>query len=266
MRITVLGSASGISMPGRGHASVAVECGSGLYMLDLGEPAGREILARRLPVERLRAAFVTHMHADHCGGIFQFVKNLHLYHNHPDYLPQVDEFILAVPDEAVDAVNAFLTATYMFPERMKVSVRLAGIRPGAFYSDENLAAAAIPTTHLEEYRGFLAAHPEYGGPRGQAFAFVLEGEGKRVVYSGDLGTVDDIRETARGADLLVLEFGHLLPIEENLRRLADIGVGRIILTHIFPDYSDRTAELQASCDGVMPGVVSVAEDGLVVRV
>ena len=266
MRITVLGSASGISMPGRGHTSVALESGDGLYLFDLGEPVGREILARGLPAEKLKAAFVSHMHSDHTGGLFQFVKNLHLYHNHPDYLPQVDEITLALPEEAVGAVRAFFIASYMFPERLNVQVKYVPVRPGRVYEDTNIRVDACPTTHLDNYRDFLASRPEYAGPRCQAFSFEAAAEGRRVFYSGDLGDVSDVLASAAGADLLILEFGHLLPLEENLTRLADIGVGRIILTHIFPDYTEKTAELQAIADSILPGVVTVAEDGLQVDV
>jgi ribonuclease BN (tRNA processing enzyme) len=227
---------------------------------------GRELLARNLPVERLEAAFVTHMHSDHAGGLFQFVKNLHLYHNHPDYLPQIDEITLAVPAEAVEAVKAFFTASYMFPEKMNVRVKLAGIREGLFFEDGNVQVSARRTTHLDNYAEFLAEHPEYKGPRCEAFAFEARGEGKRIVYSGDLGRVSDILEMAKGADLLILEFGHLLPLAENLARLKGLGIGHVVLTHIFPDYTSRGDELQRTADSVLPGAVTVARDGLTVMV
>jgi len=264
MRVTVLGSASGISMPGRGHTCVALECGRGLYLFDLGEPVGREILARGLPVASLKAAFVSHMHSDHAGGLFQLLKNLHLYHNHPRYLPQVDRVTIALPAEAVDAVKAFSVAMYMFAERMKVRVDYLPISAGPLYRDENIRVTARATAHMDEYRDLVKSRPEYAALKCEAFSFEVFAEGRRIVYSGDLGSIDDILAVARGADLVVLEFGHLLPLEENLARLAGLGIGRIILTHIFPDYNDRKCELQASADGVLPGLVAVADDGLAV--
>jgi len=249
-------------MPGRAHACVAIECGNGLYVFDLGEPAGRGLLAGGLPLPKLRAAFVSHMHSDHVGGLFQFVKNLHLYHNHPGYLPQVDEITLALPGEAVGAVMKFFIASYMFPERLKVKINWLGVRPGPVYEDGNIRVAALPTTHLDEIKPFLAEHPEYAGPRGEAFSFEVTAGGKRVLYSGDLGAISDVLEPARGADVLILEFGHLLPLEDNLRKLAGLGVGKVVLTHIFPDYNEKGAELQSIADRVLPGRVTVAKDGL----
>jgi ribonuclease BN (tRNA processing enzyme) len=261
VKITVLGSASGISMPGRGHACVAVESGGALYLLDAGEPVGREVLARKLPIEKLRAVFVSHMHVDHVGGLLQMVKNFDLYHNHPEYLPQLDRVTIGLPAEAVEAVKEFFVACYSFPERMKVRVDYLPIAAGRFYEDEYVSVEAHRTTHLDGVARWLAAHPQYAGPKGEAFSFEIRGEGKRVFYSGDLGKVDDIMPAARGADLLVLEFGHLLPLEENLAKLAPLGVRRIVLTHIFPDYTDKGAELQGIADRVLPGIVTVAADG-----
>ena len=81
MKVTILGSASGISMPGRGHASVSLETENGLYIFDLGEPVGKTMLELGLPIEKLKAAFISHMHSDHSGGLAQFIKNL--YHCNP---------------------------------------------------------------------------------------------------------------------------------------------------------------------------------------
>ena len=261
MRITVLGSASGISMPGRGHASVALEAGGGLYFFDLGEPVGRSMLEAGLPIANLRAAFVSHMHSDHSGGLLQFVKNLHLYHNHADYLPQVDSLTLALPSEAVDPVKAFLAASYMFPECMSVEVNFLPVERGAVYVDELISVTAHDTGHLSGHREFVASRPEYSFLRCQAFSYEVEVAGRRMVYSGDLGGIDDIIPVASGADLLVLEFGHLLPLGENLKKLRTLGIGKVVLTHIFPDYNDRADELSAIAEEVLPGIVSVAADG-----
>jgi len=252
-------------MPRRGHASVALEAGTGLYLFDLGEPVGRQLLALRMPVERLKAAFISHMHVDHVGGLFQTIKNLDLYHNHPEYLPQVEALTIALPAEAVDAVKAFFIACHSFPERNPVKVSYIPVRQGPVYHDESISVTALRSTHLDGLASFLAAHPEYS-PARQAFSYEIKAEGRRVIYSGDLGEVGDIMATAAGADLLILEFGHLLPLDENLERLAPLGIKKIILTHIFPAFTDKTAELQEIADRVMPGVVTVAEDGLEVIV
>ncbi len=249
-------------MPRRGHASVALQAGGGLYLFDLGEPVGRTLLALGMPIERLRAAFISHMHIDHVGGLFQFVKNLDLYHNHPEYLPQVAEVTLALPDEAVDAVQAFFKACYSFPERMKVRVNYLPVREGLVLDDGAVAVTARPTTHFDGLRAFLAARPQYAANRRQAYMYEVRAEGRRILYTGDLGAVEDVIPAASGADLVILEFGHLLPLDENLRKLAPLGLKRVILTHIFPDYTDRTEELQATADAILPGVVTVAEDGL----
>ncbi|MHC4712647.1 MAG: MBL fold metallo-hydrolase [Planctomycetota bacterium] len=265
MRLTILGSASGISMPGRGHAAVALEAGAGLYLFDLGEPVGRSLLALGLPLENLRAAFISHMHSDHCGGLPQFVKNLHLYHNHPEYLPQVDRIALALPSEAVEAVKAFMGACYMFSERLAVTVEYLGVKEGFVYDDGEVTVRAHPTTHMEQYRPLVTGDPSRSSIDCQSFSFEAERGGRRTLYSGDVGSVEDLLPIAAGVDVLVLEFGHLLPLEENLKRLADLGIGRIIVTHIFPDYNDETGRLQELADSAVPGLVTVAEDGLVIE-
>ena len=97
-------------------------------------------------------------------------------------------------------------------------------------------------------------------------------EGRAFVYTGDTEYSESVVELARGAHTMLIECsfpdgspipGHLTP--DTVARIAsEAGVGRVLLTHIYPaaDRLDLAAEVGKGYDGE----VIVAEDGLTVSV
>jgi len=97
--------------------------------------------------------------------------------------------------------------------------------------------------------------------------------GRRLVYSGDTGpgAADALVELARGADLLLIEAsllarrGDRAPGHLTARQAAQIareaGVGRLLLTHLLPEYDPE--EVLAEAREVFPGA-QLAEPGATV--
>jgi ribonuclease BN (tRNA processing enzyme) len=99
-----------------------------------------------------------------------------------------------------------------------------------------------------------------------SLAYRVEAEGRSLVYSGDTDESDSLVALARGADLLVLEAanpfkvkGHLTPAEAG-RLAARAGVGRLLLTHLYPPCD--TVDVAALAGLEFSGEILRAEDGL----
>ena len=69
MSLNVLGCAAAIPTPGRMTSCQVLENRQSLYMIDCGEGAQTMFRKMRLPFNRLRHIFISHLHGDHCLGL-----------------------------------------------------------------------------------------------------------------------------------------------------------------------------------------------------
>jgi ribonuclease BN (tRNA processing enzyme) len=104
--------------------------------------------------------------------------------------------------------------------------------------------------------------------RPESIAYRLEGENGAFVYTGDTEYAGSVVELARDAHTLLIECsfpddapvpGHLTP--SGVARMAgEAGVGRVVLTHVYPaaDELDLVGEVRRDFDGE----VVLAGDGL----
>ena len=85
--VTVLGTASAMPLHGRHHSAQWVSYGSHYFLIDCGEATQYQILRYGLAWHRLKAIFISHLHADHAGGLAGLLTSLHLQgHVKPVYV------------------------------------------------------------------------------------------------------------------------------------------------------------------------------------
>ena len=74
MRITFVGSSHGIPEPNRKCSCIMLEMGDRIYFIDMGTSAVDALRARGMPVENVKAVFISHMHGDHINGLILFIN------------------------------------------------------------------------------------------------------------------------------------------------------------------------------------------------
>ncbi|MCX8113133.1 MAG: ribonuclease Z [Bacteroidia bacterium] len=85
--VRVLGSSAAMPLHGRHHSAQWLQYGSLHFLLDCGEATQHQILRYRLPLHKLNGVFISHLHADHVGGIGGLLTTLHMQgHQKPLYL------------------------------------------------------------------------------------------------------------------------------------------------------------------------------------
>lgn len=241
MKITFLGTSDGLPRPGHFRASTMIEISDRLYLIDGGAPVIDLILSNGKRPEQLKAFFNTHPHTDHVDGLLSLITLCGW--TYPD-----TAFDICVPDRCVtDAFVAYhetLTGTKYPHDRLRNKV----YTEGEIYDDGYIRVSAIPTKHC-------LPMPSY--------AFLVEAEGKRVVFSGDMSQFfrgDDFPKVVldEDIDLFVCEmahFGeeHILPYFERCR------AKRVMFNH----YQKRKeADIESlSTPGRFPFSVSMAQDG-----
>jgi ribonuclease BN (tRNA processing enzyme) len=198
-KVVLLGTGTPVADEHRFGPATAIVVGDTPYLIDFGPGVVRRAAAAKeagvhgLDVQKLKRAFVTHLHSDHTTG-------------YPDliFTPWVlgrDEPLEVYGPEGIRPMTENVLAAY----QQDVHMRLFGlepannrghrviakeIEPGVFYEDDNLTVEAFPVKH---------------GSWPQAFGYKFRTPDKTIVISGDTAPTAEIIDQSQDCDILIHE-------------------------------------------------------------
>jgi ribonuclease Z len=251
LRVAIYGSAAGFPTEKRFTTAMALWRGEELYLVDCGEPIAAHLARRRVSPDALRAAFITHAHADHLAGLPMLLQWMQLNR-------RARPLTVCLPAEAVGSTHDFLNLLYLLPELLGFDLELRQLRHGRVYEADGLVVDAVPNRHLEAIvmRALAAGFPA----RGDSFSYRVAVDGKRIFFSGDLAEATEA-QAAEGSDLAVVELAHFTP-EDLGRALAEVEVPRLVVNHLLHTLEPVEDEIPARIKGAgFGGEVHVARDG-----
>jgi len=243
MKITFLGTGAAYPRKKSAFSSTLVETGSGAYIIDTGAPITKKLLDFDKKADDVRAVFLTHSHSDHVIGLPDLIKSLN------ELGTPVDCFF--TESSLPEGIRGYLWALglKLNPRTARFSIYTEGV----IYEKGGVKVTAISNGHMKKEN-----KPSY--------SFVLEAEGKRVVFSGDITRADLPRlADIDDVDLFVLELTHidLLSVCECLGRQK---VKCIAFNHI-GDFSAREEQINNFCNSEnFPYPVLIAYDGLSIEI
>jgi ribonuclease Z len=221
----------------------------------------RRLLAAQIDPGGIGHVFLSHRHLDHVGGLEPLLMSVFSERSRAGQPPPPVR-LHALPGSA-GAIRAWLAAADASGERV-FGERLAWTTPPpgiAVDLDAGTRLTLVSVDHLP--------------PGGEAGGCVVEGDGARVVYSGDTRPCPGLVEAARGADLLIHEAGGLETRAESLHRVghstaadagraaARAGARALALFHLPAAGWVAPADLLAEARRHAPGVeVLLSEDGM----
>ena len=238
MKIAFFGASHGVPEKGRRCSCILVEVGENRYFIDMGTNAIEQLRDRDIPVESVKGIFITHMHGDHTNGLISFIDVCNWF-----FVDANPTIILPPPmDKAIEIIKAWLNCNH-YPNVRYFDFR--EVKEGVCFDDGILKVTSYRTSH-----------------RAQSFSYLLEAEGKRVFFSGDMGSPQkdiDMKILEKPLDLAICEVAHFpatdyLPLFENNKNLK-----KLCFNH-YPeeDYADSIKEVKEKLDCE----VCVAIDGM----
>lgn len=240
MKLYTLGTSHGATEKGRSCSVNLLEVSGSYYLFDCGGDAEAKLTDIGL-AGSVRAIFLSHMHIDHVAGLPALAKRYILHYNKQGSHAEV----FFPEEEGIEPFLSWLRATHYSLDRLD-SFEMRVIREGEIYRDENITVTAIRTRHIKD--GEIPS-----------FAFTVEGEGKRFLYTGDLsGSFEDYPEVVfeRDFDLILSELVHF-NVEKNLPKIRESRTKRLVFTHLGPSKIPTLLEREKD----FPFPISVASDG-----
>ena len=189
MKVTFFGASHGVPEPHRNYSCAMIEAEGKDYLIDMGIDPTPELVNRGLTPNDITAAFITHSHGDHTYGLAAFTGICTWYYT------QADPLIFLPEKGMLDGLKAWVGATC--GQGLRQNIRFDYVREGGIYDDGTLKVSAMPTGHMEN-----------------AYAFLIESEGKTLLFTGDMkhkdGPISDFARfvTKDGLDLAVAEGAH----------------------------------------------------------
>ena len=254
MKLTCLGTASGIATKTRFHNMVLLEsCGHGL-LLDGGEPLSTLLIRHGTDLNEIDGMVITHLHSDHAGALPQLIQTMQI--SRRDKVFQV-----LMPSEGTHLYKDFLNMLYLFDSVLPFHLKIEGIQCGAEQEIGVFSIESISNAHLKRLSELAAEEGLLN--QGQSYSIAIHCEGKRIVYSGDIKSVMELRPLLREeTDLLILEMAHFMP-DDFLRLLEDVCPRMTVFTHFHPDLDiEPEKKLHDLFHGSLPSKIIFANDGM----
>ena len=230
MKIVFFGASHGVPEPNRKCSCTMIEAGGNRYFIDMGVNAIDGLITRGISPNEVKTVFVTHMHGDHTDGLIPFIDLCNWYFKASApvfYLP-------ADTDQVKTAIAGWLGCN---GSQMR-DFEFHNVQEGALYDDGVLKVTAYRTLHI-----------------GESYCYLLEAEGKRVFFSGDMchkGPQNDFPTCIfeKTVDLAICEAAHFhateyLPMFEgqtNLKKLC------------FNHYSDKHLASVLEMKALLPDI------------
>jgi ribonuclease BN (tRNA processing enzyme) len=248
MKLYTLGTSHGAAEPGRMCSAHLIECGGRFYLFDCGGSVESSLVDMDIPVTAIEAIFISHIHEDHVGGITGVLKHFYGYNPEkytcPAYLP--GEYFASALRSWISVLEPFRYD----PVEQRLMIEYYDCAPifsyedGFVFDDGNIRISAISTDHLAWYQT-----PSY--------AFLIEGEGKRMLYTSDLASdFHDYPEIAltEELDLVLCELVHF-DLATNFEAIAQTKTKHLVFTHY------RENKLNGQDGYQFPFPVDLATDG-----
>ncbi|MDE2411484.1 MAG: MBL fold metallo-hydrolase [Sphingomonadales bacterium] len=288
----VCGSGSPMPDAQRAGPCIAVLAGKQAFVFDAGSGSIRKLGRMGFPMDRLRAAFLTHLHSDHIDGLGELLLQAWIGGSRSTPLPVYG------PD-GTDRVIAAEAQLYAIDEGFRVTHHGPKVaRPSGFGGEarivtlpDNAGSRVVYDVDGVKVTAIRVNH----APVAPAFGYRIDYKGRAIAISGDTVYAPGFVAAAKGTDLMFHEAlnrrmvaalqaklaergrgdaaqimhdiqGYHASPEDAARAAREAGARALVLYHLVPAPPAKLIEplFLGDAPKEFPGTLKLAQDGMIV--
>ena len=201
MKVYVFGTCAGTEpIPGTHHVSFAVRHNEQLYWFDAGECCSYTAQMMGVDVRDINSIFISHTHMDHIGGLGNLLWNIRKL-DMRDNKCDGKTIRLFMPDTKTGPALKCLLEQTEGGFICRFSIAESRVSDGVLLDECGIKVTALHNSHL----------PPFLDGTFRSFSYMIEADGKTLVFTGDTGSYFEIEPFIRRADVLMAETGHHTP-------------------------------------------------------
>ncbi len=239
--LTILGTASALPFSDRNPSAQALSVHGRLFLCDCGEGTQRRMRQEHLGFVTIQAIFLTHIHGDHCFGLFGLLSTMGLYH-------RTAKLQIYAPENFAPVLKFYMS---WFGQDLGFEVEHIPLKskgPEEIYLDRAVRVTAFPLNHKIECYGFRFDEiipPK--SPRSVPVPGRAERKPRSYAYCSDTAPFPELAGWVKGVNILYHEATFPSEYEDKARQYfhstsadaakcaLEAGAGRLLLGH----YSSR---------------------------
>jgi ribonuclease BN (tRNA processing enzyme) len=199
--ILTLGTMAGpMANPERSQPATLLRWHDGMILVDAGDGVVDQMARAGINSVMLKNVVITHIHADHIGGVFALLARRYQLMDPPItiYGPPGTQAMVAGLVSAMEPLKLTSPALPGMPLRSPADgVKVVEIGDGAAIMIDGVAVKAVANTH------YISGNNVPDSPQSLSLSLRFELPGRSVVLTGDTGPSDALTALARNADVLV---------------------------------------------------------------
>ena len=243
--LTILGSASALPFSDRNPSAQALSVHGRLFLIDCGEGTQQRIRQEHLSFVKIEAIFISHIHGDHCFGLFGLLSTMSLYH-------RTGDLHIYGPQNLGPILKFYLS---YFGQDLGYEIVFEPLSNGKTIVLPLLNVTAFQLNHKIDCYGFR--FDEIVTPRRNPW------KPRSYAYVSDTAPFPELAEYVKGVDILYHEATYPKGMEDKAEQYyhsttlqaascaREAGVGKLIIGH----YSSRVkdiATLGEECRDIFP--------------